>query len=308
MPGGRSVNQDFKTRRLRAVAEDVRSGATSLACKALEDLIDYTDAVKVEEVTELINELRDLASQMQLARPAQAALQNALERWMEALASVSPLELPQARRKTAAMADRLIEELRLAQSGTIEAAFSLISEGTRIMVLGMSAQVLGVFNACHQSGRKVEAIICEARPGMEGRKMARALNKMAISAQFISEAQIPALMSEADLVITGACQVCHDGSVVAKVGSRLLALAAQDAAVPFWVLAESFKHSVCAPDAVEMEEMPVDELYLDPLAGIQVRNIYTDLVPARLVSRWVNEQGAQTDFRSLSLEPQLPLL
>jgi|AntRauTorcE11897_2_1112592.scaffolds.fasta_scaffold02338_7 translation initiation factor eIF-2B subunit delta len=301
-------NADFKSRRLRAVKEDLNSGAATLARKTLEDIIDFADCCQAADTEELVMELTDLATQLGEARPSMVAVRNALQRWVSCLEHLPQEDLKAARGEAQVAAEEVIEELRQSRLLAVQECMKELKDGMTIMTHSTSSTVMALFSACYQAGIKLEAIITESRPGMEGRKLARFLNKMAVPTQFISEAQMASFVPQADKVIVGADSLLRDGTLVNKAGSRLLALAARDSGVPFWVLAESFKHSLTAAEDVVLEEMPTEEMQLEPLGSVQVRNIYFDLVPARLITAWVNEQGVRVEFQSLAEASRPPLL
>lgn len=300
-------NDDFKARRLRAVKEDLNSGAAVLARKALEDIIDYADSCVVEDTAGLLEELQDLVQQLSQARPSRVVVANLLNYWQATLPDL-PEQLDRARGRAAAHAEEVIEELQQAQSEAIQACLQELSSGMTIMTHSVSSNVMALFNACFQTGIKIQAIITESRPGMEGRKLARLLNKLSIPTQFITEAQMAQFVVQADKVIVGADSLLRDGSLISKSGCHLLALAAKDSGIPFWVLAESFKHSLVLPEDASLEEMPDEELQLESMSMVQVRNVYFDLVPARLITAWVDEQGVRVTFRSLAEAPRNLLL
>ncbi|SFB85061.1 translation initiation factor eIF-2B subunit delta [Marinospirillum celere] len=301
-------NADFKARRLRAVKEDLNSGASTLARKTLEDMIDFADCCVAADTRELVEELEDLVQKLLTARPSIQAVRNALLRWSDCLESLPEDDLKAARQEAQTAAKEVIQELKAAQKGAVRACVDELKDGMTLMTLSTSSGVMALFEACHLHGIQIQAIITESRPGMEGRKLARFLSKLDIPTQFISEAQMAYFVPQADKVIVGADSLLRDGSLVNKAGSKLLALAARDSGVPFWVLAESFKHSLIPAEDVTLEEMSEDELQLEPLSSVTVRNIYFDLVPARLITAWVDEQGVRVEFRSLAEMPRGRLL
>jgi len=107
----------------------------------------------------------------------------------------------------------------------------------------------------------------------------------------VTEAQMALFAHEADGVMVGADTVLPEGDLINRIGTRLLALAAKDAEVPFYVVAETLK--VAAPSEplpfAPQEGTPkeiCDEKWLE------VRNVYYDVTPARLVTSYVTERGA----------------
>ena len=71
--------------------------------------------------------------------------------------------------------------------------------------------------------------------------------------RYITDAQ-GGLFDQADAVLVGADALLADGTLVNKAGTYLLALAAKDQNVPFWVCAESFKCTTTPADAFALEE------------------------------------------------------
>lgn len=299
-------NSDFKARRLRAVKEDLNSGAAVLARKALEDIIDYADSCQVETTADLLLELTELAEALMAARPSRLVVSNLLRYWLNSLPDL-PDDLDRARGRVGAHAEEVIDLLQKAQNAVVAKCLEEIQPGMTLMTHSSSSNVMGLFRACHLAGLKVQAIITESRPGMEGRKLARYLNKLGIACQFITEAQMAYFIVQADKVIIGADSVLRDGSLITKAGGRLLALAAKDAGIPFWVLAESFKHALVLPEDAVLEEVDPEELQLEAMPHVEVHNIYFDLVPERLVTAWVDEERVAVTFRSLAEKRPDPL-
>ncbi len=292
-------NGEFKARRLRAVKQDLNSSAATLARKALEDIIDYADSCQVEDSLALSVELKDLAEQLIAARPSRLVVGNLLGYWLNNLPEL-PEDLVRARGRAGAHAEEVISLLQKAQSQVVAKCLAEIKPNMTIMTHSSSSNVMGLFRACYLADLKVSAIITESRPGMEGRNLARYLNKLGVSCQFITEAQMASFVVQADKVIVGADTVLRDGSLISKSGNRLLALAAKDAGVPFWVLAEGFKHSLILPEDAVLEEADVEELQLEAMPNVKMHNIYFELVPARLISAWVDEEKVSVTFRSLA--------
>lgn len=293
------ANDDFKARRLRAVKEDLNSSAAVLARKALEDLMDYAQSCQIESSVGLELELKDLALQLVDARPSRLVVANLLQHWLQSLPEL-PTDLERARGRAAVHAEEVIAQLEEAQGQAVAKCLAEIQPGMTLMTHSCSSNVISLFRACHLANLQVQAIVTESRPGMEGRKLARYLNKLGMPCQFITEAQMASFVVQADKVIIGADSVLRDGSLISKAGSRLLALAAKDAGIPFWVVAESFKHSSLLPEDAVLEEADISELQLEAMPHIEVHNIYFDLIPARLVTAWADEHQLAVTFRSLA--------
>lgn len=291
-------NDQFKERRIRAVKEDVRKGGSELSRSALEDLKEYANTCDAESPADLKNELMDLATQMQLARPSMAVLWNIIQRWIEQLAFMPLESMDGARQFAMEQAESLQQMSVQAGRAIVQQLSPQIPPGSVILVHSFSTTVLAILETLQTANCKV--IMTEARPGIEGRRLARALSDFRIETTFIADAQIGCFISDADLVLLGADSVLEDGSVVNKAGTYLLALAAKDKGVPVFVVAESFKHSRRRADEIELEEVDADELQLPGTEFVHPRNIYFDVTPAHLVNCWIDESGARTQYTSES--------
>lgn len=301
-----SNNEQFKERRVRAVQQDVRKGGSELSRSALEDLCDYAEVCDVQDAGELKSELLDLAMQMQQARPSMLVLWNILQRWIERMSGMPADDLNLARDYAAEQARGLMSDSLQAVKKITQQVSAQMIPGSVIMVHSFSTTVMQILE--NLEGFECKVIMTESRPGIEGRRMARALSELKIPTTYITEAQISNFVRKADLVLMGADSVLVDGSVINKAGTSLLALAAREVKVPFWVVAESYKHSSRTVAETELEEMDADELQLPAIDFVTPRNIYFDVTSPQLVSAWIDEQGYRTDYARKSVPMPAGLL
>jgi translation initiation factor eIF-2B subunit delta len=256
---------------VKRIREDREHGARQLALEALRAL-----APVVRDSDEA--ELRDCARALVLARPMMAAIENAMAlAWERCKAAGSP----------ASGVAEAIERLESAADGMAAAARGVIPRDTLITLTYSSAvvEVLGRL-------RPRRVIVSESRPLYEGLRTARALAGRGISVTLITEAQMALFVREAEAVVVGADSVQPDGSFVNKVGTRLLALAARAERVPLYVLAETLK--VAAPS--QPKRFTAEEGKRQEVARhrwLEVRNVYFEVTPARLVTAYVTEDGVR---------------
>ncbi len=106
-----------------------------------------------------------------------------------------------------------------------------------VVTLSRSQSVLTALRSPPRSRRPERILVLESLPGGEGRLFVRELRHVGLPARVISDAQRDHVAKTADLVILGADAVFSDGSVLHKVGTRRLAVAAAKAGVPVVVVA-----------------------------------------------------------------------
>jgi len=254
---------------IKEIQEDGESGARQLALAALE-------ALKVFDADCDGEELRESCRRLALARPMNTAIENAVAgAWSQYLATGN----------CPAAVEESIEAIEVAPEQMSLAARKVLPSGTW-MTLSYSSSVVELAKRM----RPTKAIISESRPTNEGLRVAKELVRAGIPVMLVTEAQMALFVHEADAVVVGADTIMPDGDFINKIGTRLLALAAKDAEVPFYTVAETLKVAApsepvpFAPQEGKAREV-CDEKWLE------VRNVYYEVTPARLVTAYVTEQG-----------------
>jgi translation initiation factor eIF-2B subunit delta len=254
---------------IKEIRSDRQSGARQLALAALKALHDVAPDCGGEE-------LRDICRHLALARPMNTAIENAV-----ALAWSRYLDTGDA---TAAAAEA-IEATEAAPEEMALAARKALPGGT-LMTYSYSSSVIGLLSRLKP--RRV--IVPEARPSGEGLMAAKELARSGISMTLITEAQMALFVNEADAVIVGAHTILPEGDFINRIGTRLLALAAHDAEVPFYAAAETLKVGAPSePLPFAPQEGKAKEISSEK--WLEVRNVYYEATPARLVTAYITEQG-----------------
>jgi translation initiation factor 2B subunit (eIF-2B alpha/beta/delta family) len=279
---------------LRELSEDRRRGAGELARRCLEMLAECAAQLPASAPEELHEDLRRLAEELMRTRPSMAPIKTLLERWLQTLAKNPEEKLKEFRTRAAEEAGRLSEFSLQAAARAAGCASEAIGEGQTVITHGYSSTIAEVFRLLRN--KDVMAIVSEARPLLEGWRLAKRLQQWGIPTTCITDAQIGLFVELADVALVGADSVLADGSLVNKAGTRLLALAARECEAPFYVCCESFKRSSAPPGEFELEEKEAKELGFPEKLGVRVRNIYFDVTPPRLISGWISEEGIRTVY------------
>jgi Translation initiation factor 2B subunit, eIF-2B alpha/beta/delta family len=275
---------------IRAAIKDIQAnhecGARQLALTALQALRSvYADGTCDGE------ELRAICRQLAFARPMNAAIENAVaSAWSRFLETNDCLRA----------VDETVEEIETGPEEMALAARKVIPSGT-IMTHSWSSTVIELLSRIKP--RRV--IVSEARPFNEGIRVAKELVRAGVSTTLITEAQMALFVHEADAVVVGADTILPEGDFINKIGTRGLALAAKDADVPFYSVAETLK--VSAPS----EPLPfsAQEGKAAEICGekwLEVRNVYYEVTPARLVTSYVTEHGVldPADVQRFAIEAE----
>lgn len=274
---------------LRNILQDREHGASELARRCLTLLAEIAEHAPADDSHGLRALLDHQAGRLAEARPSMAPVGNLLERWRHELARrANENDLSLWRRQAAAVARELAAASLRAVDDLSAHGAALLGPGRTIMTHSLSSTVLAVFRALKDSG--LEVIVTESRPLCEGRRLAEQLSRWEVPVTYITDAQMGLFVARADAVLVGADSLLADGSVVNKSGTYPLALLAREQAVPFYVCCESFKRWR-GSDQPPLEEMAAEELGVEALPQVSIRNIYFEITPARWVSAWISEQG-----------------
>ena len=281
---------DHQADRVRQLRSDHERGASQLARRALGFIAEAARDEMFADVAALRTGLEVFARELENARPSMVAIENLVAAWRRDVATLPDDELAVMRAAFEERAQTLVSLSQQAAERAAARAAALIPPGATVLTHSLSSTVREVLASLE--GRAT-LIFSESRPRLEGHRFGRWLSAAGLSGQLVTDAQIGHFAAQADVALVGADAVLGDGSVVNKVGTYLLALAARDHELPFYVCCESFKHTPRTENEMSLEEMDPAELGAPEMPGILVRNVYFDVTPARLVSAWVDERAVR---------------
>lgn len=261
---------------VETVRADDEHGSAYISLRALEVLRDAA-ALAVERAVGDYEQLEKTAQGLLDARPSMAAVRNRVNRVM-AIARV----------------DGTPEAVERAATDAIQAALAADREAAataRAFVAGESVVTIsrsGTVMSALTTGDPASVAVAESRPGGEGVSVAESLAEAGHSVTLTTDANVPGIVADATVCLFGADTVLPDGSVVNKVGSRSMALAAQDIDVPCYAVCSSDK---IAPGGHVTLGSSDPTMVYDGDAPVTVENPSFERVPARLLDGVVTEAG-----------------
>ena len=314
----RLLPEEFRILTLRTpeeVAEAIQGmavrGAPAIGAAAAFGLALAARNSSASELDGLWAELERAASVLRSTRPTAANLAWALERVMRAAHTRLEDGLDAVRRATEeearSLADEDVEVNRLI--GRHGAA--LLADGDTVIHhcnTGALATVdygtaLGVIRTAHELGRRVHVLVDETRPRLQGARLtAWELQQYGIPFEIIADGAAGFFLRSGRVasVLVGADRVAANGDVANKIGTYMLALAAHDNRVPFYVAVPT---STVDLGRESGGEIPIEERsegeVLDLVsggrayapAGSRARNPAFDITPHRLVTAFITERG-----------------
>jgi methylthioribose-1-phosphate isomerase len=162
---------------------------------------------------------------------------------------------------------------------------------------------LGVIRTAHEQGKRLHVLVDETRPRLQGARLtAWELEHYGIPYEIISDNMSGYFLKagKAQKVFFGADRVAANGDVANKIGTYMLALAANDNGIPVYAVVPtstvdlSLQHGDLIPiEERDPEEVLGIEFHGERVAPIEAeaRNIAFDVTPNRLISGIVTENG-----------------
>jgi ribose 1,5-bisphosphate isomerase len=269
-------------------------GAGTIARAAAQALREYAFKQETTIKQEFDSQLSKAAEILVSTRPTAVSLPNAVRIVM----AYKGESVNEARSDLVRLADEFISTSKEATKRIGLIASQRIRNGDTIMTHCNSQAAISVIAEAHRSGKKIKVIATESRPRLQGHLTIHQLNELGIETTLIVDSAVRYFIKDVDLVVVGADAVTANGSVINKIGTSQMALAAHESRTNLIVAAESYKFSprTLLGEMVEIEERDTGEV-IDPdkLSGMKhvtVKNPAFDVTPSSYIDLICTEAGA----------------
>lgn len=269
-------------------------GAGTIARAAAKALKDYAEQLDDTSVEKFNTRLSNAAKVLVATRPTAVSLPNAVRTIMGFTGNT----VDEARNDLIRRADLFIESSKEATERIGIIGSSRIRDGDTIMTHCNSQAAISVIAHAYRSGKNIHVIATESRPRRQGILTIGQLNELGISTSLIVDSAVRYFMKDVDIVVVGADAVTANGSVINKIGTSQLAMAANESRTNVIVAAETYKFSprTLMGEMVEIEERDVSEVIdsekLSAMLHVIVRNPAFDITPSDYIDVICTEVGA----------------
>jgi len=277
-------------------AEKIRSmeirGAALIGRAAAGALKDFALAIEPSGIDEFNAEVGRAADVLLNTRPTAVSLSNAIRMVMRYRGG----DLDSARKSLSKNADDFVERSLLAVERIGEIGSRRIRDGDTILTHCNSSVALSIIKTAFDSGKDIKVIATESRPRYQGHLTIKTLDGWGIATELVVDSAVRTVINEVDEVIVGADVVTANGSLVNKIGTAQIALAASEARTSFMVAAETYKFSpqTLMGELVPIEMRAAEEVYpeISELKHVRVRNPAFDVTPHQYIDVICTEVGA----------------
>ena len=271
---------------VQKIIDDIRAlrvqGARNVALAALKAVRITAQRSSDENFAENV---KSVVLELARTRPTEPAMRDALTYVLRNLSSRDGL---------LEAIDRYEDEVVESEEKIAEYGARKIPDGGTVITHCHSTTVINVLRRAKEEGKEFRVVVTETRPLYQGKLTARDLLAAGISVTYIVDSAAYLFMRDADLYITGADAITSDGYVVNKVGTALMAVAAERFDVPYYVAASTLKYDPVTaagfPEHIEERE-PSEVIDPEEISGAEIRNPAFDVTPPDLVDGIISEIG-----------------
>lgn len=256
-------------------------------------------------------ELHDASARLLDARPTAVNLRWGQEKILDHLTTLQGLDTTSAQNALDAYVQGMADEdIEINRTMAWHGAQLLPDRGTVIHHCNTGAlaavdygTALGVIRCAHEMGKRIHVLVDETRPRLQGARLtAWELEQYGIGYDLICDGAAGYFLQngEVDAVLVGADRIASNGDVANKIGTYMLALAANASAVPFYCVAphstfdlkldQGSDIPIEERDAREVLSLKFGEQAIAP-DGASARNPAFDITPQHLISAFVTEAG-----------------
>lgn len=264
---------------VREIVEDKSSGAAQLTVRAANIFL------KLIEERPTMRSVRKLVKLLSEARPSIPSVANMAYRVSQIIDNQisEGVNLREAIKFAVSSA---IKEYQSQISFVIRNASQELRKYTAILTHSYSSTVAAALESC--GGLRI--FVTESRPGFEGRRLAERLSRLGLEVVLIVDSAASYVLDRGDVdaVVTGCDAILDDCSIVNKIGTKMIALAASEAGVPFIVVTDLWKAAV---HGISFEEHAPEEVYEGKLPNLSSLNPYFEVVPSRLITSFITDEG-----------------
>ena len=285
------------TETVRMTAEKIRrlevQGARNVAIAALKAIQTLAEQTKAKNKTAFLNELKEAQTVFFASRETEPLMRNAI-RWIITQTEDSSTEkVDVLSEMVASNVSLFLQNLEASRELTAEIGARRIRDGMLIFTHCHSSTVTRMIAKAKADGKSFSVICTETRPAFQGRITAREMVELGVQTMFIVDSAARSYMGDVDLVVVGADAITSEGNVVNKVGTSSIAVLANEARKPFYVVSELLKLD---PETVygayeRIEQRNPSEVWKEAPEKLSVRNPAFDVTPSRYIHGLICEEG-----------------
>jgi ribose 1,5-bisphosphate isomerase len=156
-----------------------------------------------------------------------------------------------------------------------------------------SGTVISIMLEAKKQGKKFQVYNTETRPNLQGRITAQDLLKAGIPVTMFVDSSSTSALKEADLFLFGVDAITSQGSVINKIGNKMMAEIAEKYDIPRYACSFSWKFD---PKTIlgkieKLESRDEKEVWPGKPKKLKISNVVFEEIPSNLITGIVSELG-----------------
>jgi len=262
--------------------------------KSLNELVDDINSMKIRGADKIAIEslkfLRDVCKKKGFKKEFQTSVKKLQKTRPTAVVLYNCLEIVK-KEKDIDTINKLLRQLREAPKRIADRGKNIIKNNYSIMVHCHSTEALGIIERAWKEKKKIKVYVTETEPRDQGIITAKELAKRKIPVILIIDSAIEYFIKDVDMILVGTDAMRREG-VVNKIGTYTMAVVAKEHKIPFFVAGNTLK--LDKRKKFKIEERDPDEVYVEHMKTLEVRNPAFDITPWKYVKRVITEKGIMT--------------
>ncbi len=268
-------------------------GARNVAIAALEALKSLSEKTYAKSRQEFLKELTRGKNLLFSSRPTEPLMRNAVNWVLNSVSSSQKKQVLDLIGSVSSSAQEFLSNLEESREQIAEIGAKRIRENMVVLTHCHSSTVTRMLRKAKLDGKNFEVICTETRPVLQGRITAEEMLELGVKTTLIVDSAARSMMNKVDVVFIGADAITSEGNVINKIGTATIAVLANEARVPLYVVSELLKFDPATQrgEYEELEERNRGEVWEDAPEKLVIRNPAFEVVRSSLIHGLISEEG-----------------
>ena len=186
-----------------------------------------------------------------------------------------------------------VKLMNYARHKVITYGSNLIKSKSVVFTHCHSGTVISILMEAKRQGKKFQVYNTETRPNLQGRITANELIKAGIPVTMFIDSSATSALREADIFLFGVDAVTSQGSVINKIGNKMMAEIAHKYDVPRYACSFSWKFDpkTALGKIEKLESRDEREVWPGKPKKLKISNVVFEEIPADLITGIISELG-----------------
>ncbi|MGA2308835.1 MAG: S-methyl-5-thioribose-1-phosphate isomerase [Candidatus Bathyarchaeia archaeon] len=278
-------------------AEKIRKlevqGARNVAIAAITATQTEANQTRAKTKREFLKELLKAKETLFASRETEPLMRNAIRLIINQVEKSTEKSVKKLSETVSMASQQFLKDLENSKERIAEMGARRIRNNSTILTHCHSSTVTHLLKKARHDGKVFEVICTETRPVFQGKITAKEMLDLSVKTTFIVDSATRFFMNQVDMVVVGADAITSEGNVINKIGTSMVALVAQEARTPFYVVSEllKFDPATMYGDYEKIEERDPREIWKDAPKDLTVRNPAFDVTRRDFIHGIICEEG-----------------